>query len=228
MRVAIHQPEYWPIPRLMAKWAQADLLVVLDVVQFDRSSLQHRCKLASPDGQLRWLTIPFHHNGPRVIRDIGPSDEHWAVRHWRTIREWYRYADPGRLDDVGGFYKGLDVAQTRLSIAHYAEYTMHMSRKWAGIETPVRRVSELTQPDGHWGTKADLVLNICRAVGATSYLSGRSGAEYLLHAESQFSQAGVALEIQTYPQSAEVPGMSALHFYLMSGAARLRDLVTRR
>jgi hypothetical protein len=225
MKVAIHQPEYWPIPRFLAKWAQADLLVILDTVQFDRGSLQHRCKLASTDGQLRWLTIPFHHNGSRVLRDLVPCDLEWAMRHWRTIREWYRYSD--RLDTIEAFYRGLD-RNPRPSIADYSESTMMIASDLAAVSTPTKRVTDLTPPDGHWGAKVDLVLNICRAVGATTYLSGRAGYEYLLPATEKFSQAGIAIEIQTYPQAAEVPGLSSLHIYLQHGPTRLRELVTRR
>ena len=54
------------------------------------------------------------------------------------------------------------------------------------------------------GEKADLVLGICRALGATRYLSGRSGASYLDAAA--FTLAGVAIDVQsfavpTYPYS---------------------------
>lgn len=227
MKIAIHQPEYWPVPRLLAKWAQADLLVILDIVHFDRSSLQHRCKLASPDGQLRWLTIPFHHNGTRALHELLPVDMEWIARHWRTIREWYRYADADRLDRARTLYDRFNLWPANTSIAEFSEQSMRDVARHANIDVPTRRASNLIPPDGHWGAKTDLILNICRAVGATTYLSGRSGAEYLLPAASYFHQAGIGIEIQTYPEAAEVPGLSSLHTYLQHGEARLRELVRR-
>ena len=226
-RVAIHQPEYWPLPRLLAKWAAADLLVVLDIAQFDRSSLQHRARLRSRfDGAYRWLTIPFAHVGvPQQIRVLEPVDRGWALKHWSRLREWYRGADPARLRAVEDWFLLLDAASGE-AISTYALESMRILAALASIRTPYVLASALVPPPGGWGGKSDLVLNICRRVGARTYLSGVRGASYLDW--SAFERAGISIEVQAYRQSEGEAELSALHTYIEGGVPPLIDFVTRR
>jgi hypothetical protein len=61
-----------------------------------------------------------------------------------------------------------------------------------GITTPLLFSSDL----GVDGTKSELVLNLCQKAGATTYLSGALGRDYL--DESAFTRAGVAVRYQDY------------------------------
>lgn len=231
MKIAIHQPEYWPLPRLLAKWAQADLLVLLDTVQFDRTSLQHRCACTSPDGQLRWLTIPFRHEPlvPRV-RSLEPSDNYWPRTHQQRIAEWYRLADPTRLAAVTEWFASAR-ALPDLSMAHYATQSMHWLAQQIDIQVPTLWASGLRPPDGGWRSKGELVLDICRSVGADTYLSGVSGASYLERTGFQFQDAGITIEVQSFPAAREYmrqgKELSGLHVYLTNGAEALQEVVAR-
>src|SRR5688572_16072809 len=93
MKVAIHQPEYFPWLGFLDKARRADVLVFLDSVQFDRSSLQHRAKVAGANGVF-WLTIPFIHRHPQRIDELAFADPRWAVKHWKSLQAAYRRA-PG-------------------------------------------------------------------------------------------------------------------------------------
>ena len=232
MKVAIHQPEYWPLPRLLAKWAQADLLVFLDTVQFDRTSLQHRAALASPDGALRWLTIPFRHE-PMVprLRTLEAADDAWPRAHLHRLTDWYRHADPSRLQAVRDWFHAMQRAPEDHSVAQYAADTMLWCAHQIGLTVPTVWASALFPPHGGWRSKAELVLDICQAVGATTYLSGVSGAAYLERAGFQFQQAGVTVEVQSFPAAREHmrqgKELSSLHVYLTSGHEALHELVYR-
>jgi hypothetical protein len=60
------------------------------------------------------------------------------------------------------------------------------------------------------GAKSDLVLNLCRAVGATTYLSGPLGRGYL--DEASFAEAGIAVKYHDYTPpiySQAFPGFEA-------------------
>ena len=52
--IAIHQPEYFPWLGFLDKSRQVDAFVLLDNVQFDRSSLQHRAKVLGPNDPHRY------------------------------------------------------------------------------------------------------------------------------------------------------------------------------
>jgi len=225
--VCIHQGEYWPLPRLLAKWAAADLLIVLDIAQFDRSSLQHRARLQSRfDHAGRWLTIPFAHLGsPQQIRVLEPVERHWAMHHWSRLREWYRGADPGRLAEIEAWFVQQD-ADHGQAISTYALESMRWLATVIGIDTPYVLASALIPPPGGWGGKSDLVLNLCKSVGAGVYLSGVRGASYLDW--TAFERAGLSIEVQAYRQVVGEPELSALHTYLEQGIEPLRDLVSRK
>lgn len=227
MKVAIHQPEYWPIPRLLAKWAAADLLVVLDIVQFDRSSLQHRARLQSTfDLANRWLTIPFIHIGtPQQIRVLEPADPDWAEKHWARIKDWYRAAEPARMETIGAWFK-LMHSRSGEAISNYTVESMRFLGAILGIETPIMLASSMFPPAGGWGGKSDLVLNLCKSAGADVYLSGVRGATYLDW--TAFERSGISTEVQAYRHPQAEPELSALHTYLDHGTEALNDLCLQR
>jgi hypothetical protein len=75
------------------------------------------------------------------------------------------------------------------------------------IRTPCVKSSAL----GVAGRKAELVLNLCRAVGATTYLSGPLGRDYLNPAD--FAAAGINLVFHEYRHpvySQAIPGFEPL------------------
>jgi hypothetical protein len=231
MRVAIHQPEYWPLPRLLAKWAQSDVLILLDTVQFDRASLQHRCRLASPDGQLRWLTIPFRHELPLPrLRSLEPASTEWPVQHERRLLEWYRHSDPIRMQEVHRWFQTMRRTPDH-SVAQYAADSLLWCGHQIQLTTPTLWASALFPPEGGWRSKADLVLDLCKTVGATTYVSGVSGATYLERAGFAFQEAGIDVEVQAFSMAREYTRqgkeLSALHVYLTDGPEALRELIYR-
>jgi hypothetical protein len=108
-------------------------------------------------------------------------------------------------------------------------------REAFAIRTPLVRSSEL----GVQGVKSELILDICRALGADSFLGGMGGSRSYLDAEA-FRRAGVRVQWQQfasphYPQCAPQPGaavpfvagLSSLDLLLNCGP-RSRDLLRSR
>jgi hypothetical protein len=214
--IAIHQPEYFPWLGFLHKARRADLLVLLDHVQFDRSSLQHRARVAGP-GPLLWLTIPFVHRFPQRLDEVTVADPRFATRHWKTLQACYGRA-PGWAQVAPRLEQLFHQAPERLLDATLPSVTVLLEA--FGVTTPTVRASALAAR----GDKAELVLAICRELGATRYLSGRTGATYL-DAE-RFRQAGIALEVVSYtppPYPRRAPledarGLSALDAWFHLGA----------
>src|SRR5919108_665898 len=90
---------------------------------------------------------------------------------------------------------------------------LELLRDAFGITTPLARSSELAVE----GARAELILNICRAVGADTLLAGNGGSRAYLDPE-QFARAGVRVEYHQwkhpeYPQCGAapfLPGLSAI------------------
>ena len=217
MKIAIHQPEYFPWLGFVAKARRADVLVLLDHVQFDRSSLQHRAKVAGANG-LVWLTIPFVHRFPQRIDEVELADDRWRTKHWKTLTACYGRA-PGWPAAAGALEGFFGVARARLVDATVASVELTLD----AFAVTARRLRSSALGVG--GERADLVLAICRTLGATTYLSGKTGASYL--DGEAFAAAGIALEVVPYappdyprarPLPDDVRGLSALDAWCQLGA----------
>src|SRR5438094_6663058 len=83
----IHQPEHLPWLGFFNKADQADVLVLLDTVQFRKGYFQNRNRILGPNG-LQWLTVPVILRGhtTRMLVDMEISNqEEWWSKHWMTI-----------------------------------------------------------------------------------------------------------------------------------------------
>lgn len=187
-RIAIHQPEYFPWPGFLDKARRADAFVLLDNVQFDRSSLQHRTKVAGANGT-HWMTIPFVHKFPQQIDEVAFVDDRWRAKHWKSLVADYARAAGWKTAAAAlePFYAAQYAAVVDVAIA-----SINVLRDAFGVTTPMIRASTLAAR----GEKGTLVLAICRELGAKTYLSGRTGATYLDHA--RFADNGVAIEVQSF------------------------------
>lgn len=217
--IAIHQPEYFPWLGFLDKSRQVDAFVLLDNVQFDRSSLQHRAKILGPNGVVL-LTIPYVHRFPQRIDEVMFSDKRWAVKHLKSLQAAY------------GRSPGWKAASEAITAFYQAPYERVMDAAIASVEMLWRafdvRPKEVVRASslGVSGEKAELVRAICKAMGATRYLSGRTGATYLQDANLEAD--GVELVVQSftmrpYPRrdvdETEARGLSALDAWLNLGHA---------
>jgi hypothetical protein len=190
MLVTIHQPEYLPCLVLLGKIAQADTLVLIDNVQFNRSSLQHRAWISNSEGKSHWLTIPFVHKFPQNINQVEIADPKWGAKHEAFVGQTYKDAPYSeRLEPIFEIYR-----ERRTKVASVAEASMRFLFDVFGLIPSIVRASELDlAPDLH---KGDLLLEICKQLGAKCYLSGRSGSTYL--SKETFMFAGVDIAVNSY------------------------------
>lgn len=188
------QPAYLPWLGYFDRLQRSDLHIVLDSVQLEhqtKTAFTNRNRVRTANGWT-WLTVPVQTAGHQhtPIRDItiAPSAA-WTRKHAMTLQQsyartphWPRLAP--LFDALYGreWVKLLDVLDASTP-ALCAEL---------GVRTPMVSATSL----GVTGTKADLVVALCRAVGATTYLSGPFGRDYL--DEADFADAGIALTYHDY------------------------------
>ena len=197
MRVGIHQLHYLPWLRYFDKIRQSDVFVVLDDIQFNKNGWQNRNRVKSSAGATL-LTVPVSMRVRQRLDEVCiHNDTPWRRKHWVTIEQSYARAP------------------------HFAEYAPFLrdtySREWErlndinrhmlgffldalGIETPVVYSSQL----GVEGTATERLVNLIKAVGGDTYLSGAYALETYLDAR-RLEQEGIALELQdwrapVYPQ----------------------------
>lgn len=199
--VSIHQPAYLPWLGYFDKINRSDLFIYLDTVQFQKNSFQNRNKIRTSDGWI-WLTVPVETKGrlySTQIKDLTINNRaNWRRKHLESIRTNYRRA-PHFEDVFGWIAPYYERPWDRLSDLCF-EMMMECTTR-LGFESDIVKASEYRAVDG---AKSDLVLELCKSTGATHYLSGSLGRDYL-DLES-FADAGIEVEFQDYqhPQYPQV------------------------
>ena len=215
MIVAIHQPHFLPWLGYLHRMAQVDAFVLLDHVQFERRNYQNRTMIRLND-QARWLSVPVvqRSRDERIIdKEVDNRLEGakaWGPNHFATLRHAYRQA---RFFDTYApeFKRLFDRRWDKL--VHLNQAGLDLLREAFGIRTKLVRSSELAVQ----GARMELILNICRAVGADTLLAGMGGSRGYLDAEA-FARGGVRIEYHDfkhpeYPQCGKAPfikGLSAM------------------
>lgn len=164
MKVAIHQPEHFPYVGFFQKMESCDLFVILDDVKFSKNNFQNRNRFKNSNGIEEWFTIPVPStaNSSIINEIIVKNDKSWKSKICSKLSQNLKV-------DVSLVYECSD----RLIDINMS--SINFVREKLGITTPLVLSSELSVA----GNKSNKLLNLCKAVGATSYLSGQGGLDYL-------------------------------------------------
>jgi hypothetical protein len=223
-RVAIVQSNYVPWRGYFDLIGSVDEFVLLDDVQYTRRDWRNRNRIKTAQGT-RWLSVPLNVKGNYTapICEMEVADPGWAEAHWDTVRQAYAKA-PG-FDANGALVREAyeTIGSPRLSAIN--EHLLEWFARRLGIETPLRCSVDLDPQ----GSKTDRLVDLCKKVGATEYVSGPGARAYL--EEERFAERGIAVswfEYGPYPEYEQVhppfdPQVSILDVLLCGGedAARL-------
>jgi len=191
MLVTIHQPNYLPWSGFFHKMFLCDAFVFLDNVPFSKNSYQNRCRIKSTQG-VNWLTVPVltsnHFNQPTNEVQIDQRSR-WPIKHWRTIQQCY------------GRAPGFSLLSACLQSAYQQDWQLLAD---LNIEL-ITRVAKTLGWGGSFirasglevsGQQSELLASICEALGATKYLSGPSGRNYL--DENVFKTKGIGVDYHSF------------------------------
>jgi hypothetical protein len=129
------------------------------------------------------------HQEIRAVQIDAAGRPRWREKYWGTLEQWYRRA--AFWDDYAAdLHHALWMETT--SLAELNGRIVDVLLRAFGIDVTVRRASDLEVS----GKRGDLLLDICRRLGADGYLSGVSGREYL--DVSAFERAGVGVQFQEF------------------------------
>ena len=233
MKVAIHQPHFLPWLGYLHRMAQADVFVLLDHVQFERRNYQNRTMIRMND-EPRWLTVPVVQNSQkeRIVekqvdnRIDGPK--WWSSHHFATLRHAYRDA-PHFAAYAADFKRLFETRWEKLVDMNQAG--LDLLRDAFEVRTPLVRSSELPVE----GARAELILSVCKAVGAHTLLAGLGGSRGYLDIDA-FARAGVRIEFHefTHPEYAQcgaapfLRGLSSVDMLFNCGARSASLLLGRQ
>jgi hypothetical protein len=190
--VAIVQSCYIPWKGYFDLVAGADEFIFYDDRQFTRRDWRNRNRIKTPNG-VQWLTIPVNVKGKyhQRIDETTISDPDWAERHWKTLVHGYTAAPSfgEYAPAVADLYRSAAL-ESRLSEIN-REFIEGVC-KLLGIETAF---SWSTDYDAE-GDRSGRLAALCRASGASRYLSGPRARAYL--DEEVFSSQGIEVVYVDY------------------------------
>ncbi len=191
MILTAHQPVYLPWLGLFHKIALSDAYCYFDDVQYQIKDFNNRNKIKTAQGPL-WITVPVLSEGYRDKKiwqiEINNSID-WRKKHWKSIYLAYKKAPFfGRYAD---FFEDVYKKEWKYLVA-LNEYMLKWFLAELKIDVSYTKASEL-----HFnGTKSELVLDMCKKLGATAYIFGKLGEDY---ADTEvFVREGVRVYFQDY------------------------------
>ena len=218
MKVSIHQPQYLPWLPYFQKIEQSDLFIFLDSVDYQKNGLQNRNKIKGPNGE-QWLTVPVSAKlGQKIIDTRINNNQKWTKKHLLALHQNYAKAKHFNflLDIIDNIYSQKWETLAELNIFYISEIL-----KTINITTTICRSSEL----GCEGNSTTLILNLCKKVGATKYLTGYGAKNYLNFEE--FNNENIDIEFfnplptikypQTYNKLGFIDDLSCIDILLNCG-----------
>lgn len=191
MILSVHQPQYLPWLGYFDKIDKSDAFVFLDKAQYKKREYQNRNKIRTRDGWT-WLTVPViskgRYNQKIYEVEIGNAID-WQASHWNSLKASYNKA--AYFKDYLDFFEEVYTSKWN-KLAKLNVYIIKYLLVCLNINTPLYYESDLKTTNQ--GTER--IAEICKKLGADTYLSGIGGKAYL--DESLLSQEGIKLAYQDF------------------------------
>jgi hypothetical protein len=209
----IHQPSFIPWLGFYDMLDAADEYIIYDTVQFDKNGWRNRNKIKLVDGVL-WLTIPVQTSGnsKQINKDIKVQEVNaWKKKHLNSIYHSYKRAP--FFDEI---YKIIEPIWKLNSnfLLDYQLSGLQATVNYLEIKTKVRLASEL-QFVSSSSDKQARIIDLCKYVGANTYLNGAAGSE--LYQKEIFKNENIGLYFQNYkhPQYSQLHGKFIGHLSIL-------------
>tara|TARA_R110002167_G_scaffold132193_1_gene316370 strand:+ start:183 stop:749 length:567 start_codon:yes stop_codon:yes gene_type:complete len=178
MKVAIHQPEHFPYLGFFEKMESADLFVILDDVQYKKNNYQNRNKFLNKNGVEEFFSVQVEKGATKkLIKDIDVVDSPWRKKTIKKIQQNFNID----TSNIYSYNKLIDINMASIMWA----------REKLNINKPMILSSDLSLKTKN----TQRLVDICNEVGATEYISGQGGKNYLN--ESLFKCKITYLELKT-------------------------------
>lgn len=194
--VAILQSNYIPWKGYFDLIAAVDVFVIYDEVQYTKNDWRNRNVIKTPNGT-QWLSIPVRQVGlDQRIYDSRIADASWARKHCGTLQA--NYARAAFFEQ----YKHPIFEELTKPGDLLSELNLRLIRRICellGIKTRIIDSRELTLE----GDRNVRLLDACKKLRATTYLSGPAASSYLDTA--LFQHEGIAVRWMDYSGYPEYP-----------------------
>jgi len=195
IKVAIHQPDFFPWCGFFNKYHNSDIFVINDYGQFPKNATDYTCRTKIIiEGKPAWINIPISHKyqGFRRYSEMEIINN-WPWRRKICFTMQTYYAKHPYFNEIFSIIKELiSVDETKV-----IDYNINILNTLIGI-------LDISKPKIIFGStlqlsdsvKTEMIIEVVKAVGGTTYLSGIGGREY--QNEELFKSEGIKLEYNDY------------------------------
>jgi hypothetical protein len=218
--VSVHQPNFMPWTKLLAKIVASDVFVAYDSVQFNKREFHARQRFATARGGPAFLSVPVRHTGKReVIHEMRiVTEQPWRARHLDFLVA--NYGHTPYFGEVFPVIEGVYAADHEL----LAEHNIALIEAFCGyLGSPVRVVRASSLP--HAGSREERLLDLVRAVGWDEHLTSTTSTHEIDW--SGFRGAGIPVWTQEFTAPVyeqPIPDLAAADLLFWRGRSGIRSL----
>ena len=163
---------------------------MMDNTQYDKK-FTNRNKIKIPDGW-SWLTVPInkeHKFLPNKLVEIN-NKENWKEMHWKKITRSYTNSKFFKKN-YKSFFEEVYSKEWKFLFELNSELLRQII-DWLGLKIQIIKESELNIN----GNSTERLVNVCKELGAETYVSGVGGKEYMN--EKLFQKNNIKIEYQKF------------------------------
>ena len=173
MILTAHQPVYLPWLGLFHKIWLAEKFVLFNTVQYLPKEWMNRNKIKTNQNEI-WLTVPVLKKGflKKKIYEIEINNEtNWQKKHFKSI--YINYKKTKYFKNYIESFEEIYSKQWNY-ISDLNEHMLKFFLNELNIKTEFLRASDYSFK----GKKSDIVLDMCKTLGAKKYIFGSQGKDY--------------------------------------------------
>ena len=191
MKVAVHQPQYLPWLGYFDKIMTCDTFVFLDCVRYKHREFQNRNRIRTPKGWM-WLTVPIinRRQHEQIISETKINNTFaWQRKHLHALKAYYEKCP--YFDKYFSFFQDI-YSRKWDKLIELNVYIINYLNSQFKIKTKIIFESDI----GTSTTGTERIIEICKKINATSYVSGIGGKNYLR--SNRFQEENISLEYKDF------------------------------
>jgi hypothetical protein len=173
----------------------ADEFIFHDDLQYTEQDWRNR-NLIKTDNGVKWLSIPVGSTHKKMICEVETKGSEWKAQHRKKIEGAYAGAK---------YFKEFEYILDELynnDISSLSQYNQHVIKYLCGILN-INAIFSRSEDYYPENSKTERLIGILKKAGATKYISGPNGKNYLQ--EDLFKEASIDLEYYSYHGYPEYP-----------------------
>lgn len=173
MKAVILQSNYIPWKGYFDLMNSADFFIIYDEVQYTKNDWRNRNKIKTANGAI-WLTIPVQQQKlSQTILETQVHNNDWRKKHWNSIS--MAYSKAAFFKQYKPIFEEIYLHNKEQLLSKINIQFFMLINEILGINTKLIWSYELELIEG----KTERLIDLCKKVNATEYLSGPAAKNYL-------------------------------------------------